>query len=218
MSIVASSLRAVGAHRLLAALGLAVMALAAVAPTAALAHERRSVAGYDLVVGWFVEPALEGEKNGLDLRITKAGANIEGAEKTLKFDVTHVQSKATKSYPIRAVFGAPGRYTADVIPTLTGQYKIRIYGDIQGTKIDETFTSGPGTYGNIEPVKDLMFPVAASQPREIEGAVRGASDDAAAAVAAAKSARTFGIAGIALGALGLAAGAGALVTARGKRA
>ncbi len=217
MSAITSSLRAFGAHRLFAALGLAALALALVVPAAALAHERRSVAGFDLVVGWFVEPALEAQKNGLDLRITKGGTAVEGAEKTLKWDVTHVQSKATKSYPVRAVFGTPGRYTADVIPTLTGQYSFRISGDIQGTKIDETFVSGPGTYGNIEPVKDLMFPVAASQPREIEGAVRGASDDAAAAMAAAKSARTFGIIGLALGAAGLASGGAALAMAR-KRA
>lgn len=218
MSTTTSPLRAVGAYRLLAALGLAVLAFALVAPSAALAHERRSVAGYDLVVGWFVEPALEAQKNGLDLRITKGGTAIEGAEKTLKWEVTHVQSKATKSYPIRGVFGTPGRYTADVIPTLTGQYSFRISGDIKGTKIDETFVSGPGTYGNIEPVKELMFPIAASQPREVDGAVRGAADDAATAMAAAKSARTFGIAGIAFGGIGLAAGAGAIVMARAKRA
>ena len=218
MSAITLSLRAFGARRLLAALGLTLLALAIVAPPAALAHERRSVAGFDLVVGWFVEPALEAQKNGLDLRIAKGGTPVEGAEKTLKWEVTHVQSKATKAYPIRGVFGTPGRYTSDVIPTLTGQYSFRISGDIQGTKIDETFVSGPGTYGNIEPVKDLMFPVAASQGREMEGAVRGASNDAAEAMAAAKSARTFGIAGLAVGAIGLAAGAGAMVTARGKRA
>ena len=151
-------LRFGGRSRLVAAVALAVLAVGLVVPEPALAHERRSVGGYDFVIGFFVEPVYEGEKNGLDLRITKGGTNVEGAEKALKFDVTHVQSKAMKSFPVRALFGMPGRYTADFIPTLSGQYRFRIYGDIAGTPIDATFESGPGTLvkrnrlasGNVE--------------------------------------------------------------------
>lgn len=124
-----------------------------------------------------MEPAIEGEKNGLDLRITKAGVNVEGAGKTLKFDVTHVQSKATKTYPIRGVFGSPRRCTVDLIPTLTARYRFRIYGDLSGT------------FGNVEPVKELLFPVAAAQPRELEGAVRGAADEAQSARRSRRAAR-----------------------------
>ena len=36
------------------------------------------------------------------------------------------------------------RYTADFFPTLSGQYAFRISGNIEGTPIDATFTSGPG--------------------------------------------------------------------------
>ncbi len=200
--------------RVLAAVALALLAVSWVGPSSALAHERRTVSGYDLVVGFFVEPALEGEKNGLDLRITKAGANVEGAEKTLKWDITHVQSGGTRTYPVRALFGMPGRYTADVIPTLTGQVRFRIYGTIEGTAIDATFVSGPGTFGNVEPVTELQFPVAAAQPRELQGALEAARDEAQAANDAARSARTLAIAGIALGAAGLAAGGAAAVRSR----
>lgn len=210
--------RPAAVRRLLAASALAFLALALVFPARAFAHERRAVAGYDFVVGWFVEPAIEGEKNGLDLRITKGGQNVEGAEKTLKFEVTHIQSKATKSYPVRAVFGSPGRYTADLVPTIPGQYRFRISGTISGTAIDATFESGPGTFGNIEPVKELMFPVAVAQPREIEGAVRGAADDAESAMNAAKSARTMAMAGIGVGVAGLAVGLAGFMAARKARA
>ena len=203
-------------HRLTAAGLLALLALTLV-PTAALAHERRTVGGYDFVIGFAVEPALEGEKNGLDLRITKAGADVEGADKTLKFDVTHVQNKGTKTYPVRAVFGSPGHYTADFIPTLSGQYRFHIYGDIAGTPIDATFESSANTFSDVQPVSDLQFPVKAAQPRELEGALRTATEDAQAARDAAKSARTLAIAGIAIGAIGLAVGASALAMARGKR-
>lgn len=205
-------------RRVVLGAALALIALALVVPGRASAHERRTIAGYDFVIGFFVEPAIEGEKNGLDLRISKDQKPVEGADKTLKFEVTHIQSKASKSFPIRAVFGTPGRYTADFVPTLPGQYRFKISGNINGTAIDGTFESGPGTFSNIEPVKDLMFPVAASQPREIEGALRGASDDAQAALAAAQGARMFGIIGIALGAAGLAVGLAGFMAARKARA
>ncbi|MGE3856776.1 MAG: FixH family protein [Dehalococcoidia bacterium] len=205
-------------HRTLAAAAIALLAAALVLPSTASAHERRTVGGYDFVIGFFVEPALEGEKNGLDLRISKDGKPVEGADKTLKFDVTHVQSEATRSFPIRGVFGTPGRYTADFVPTLPGQYRFKISGNINGTAIDATFESGPGTFSNIEPVKDLMFPVAAAQPRELEGALRGASEDAAAALAAASTARTLALGGIVVGIAGLGVGAAGFMAARRPRA
>ena len=204
--------------RLVAAAALMLLAVSIVAPSAALAHERRSVNGYDFVVGFFVEPALEGEKNGLDLRITKGGTNVEGADKTLKFDVTHVQSSATRSFPIRAVFGAPGRYTADFFPTLAGQYRFKISGNIQGTAIEATFESGPGTFSNIEPTRELQFPIAAAQPREMEGALTAAVNDARDAAAAAQSARMVALAALAVGAVGLVVGGWGVMTARRARA
>lgn len=207
----------IGRHRLVAAGLLALLAIT-LAPTAALAHERRTVGGYDFIVGFAVEPALEGQKNGLDLRISKGGVAVEGAEKTLKFDVAHVQTKsAAKSYAVKTVSGTPGRYTAEFIPTLTGQYSFRVYGDIQGTPIDATFTSGAGTFSDVSPVSDLQYPVAVVQPRELDGALKSTIDDVKSANDAAKSARTLAIAGVAIGVIGLAVGASALAMARGKR-
>ena len=218
MSLIVRACRAAAVRRVAAAAALALIALSIVIPSRALAHERRTVGGYDFVIGFFVEPAIEGEKNGLDMRITKGGQNVEGAEKTLKFEITHVQTKATKAYPVRAVFGAPGRYTADFIPNLSGQYRFKISGNIQGTAIDATFESGPGTFSNVEAAKELLFPVEVAQPRELEGAVRGAADDARAAVDAAKTARTMAMAGIGVGAAGLVVGLAGLMAARRTRA
>ena len=213
-----STLLRAARSRFLAAGALTLLAITLLAPSSASAHERRSVNGYDFVIGFFVEPALEGEKNGLDLRITKGGANVEGAEKTLKFDITHVQSGATRSFPIRALFGAPGRYTADFFPTLTGQYRFKITGNIQGTAIDATFESGPGTFSNIEPTRELQFPIAAAQPREMEGALTAAVNDARDAADAAKTARMVAMVALAVGAVGIVVGGWGVMTARRARA
>ena len=182
-------------------------------PAVAHAHERRDVQGYQFVVGWLVEPSFQGLKNGLDLRISKDGEPLVGAEKTLKVDITHVESNTTKAFAIRTIFNSPGAYTADLLPTVSGVYRFHFTGDLGGTKVDETFTSGPGTFGSIEPTTAIQFPQTVADTRQIEGAARGASEAAEAASAAAKAAqdavagaRLLAIVGIALGAAGTAFG------------
>src|SRR5919202_6450359 len=100
--------------------------LAAVAmPSTALAHERRTIAGgkYDVTVGWDSEPTYVNLKNGASIRIMQAGTNtpVQGAEKTLKVQIR--QGATTKEFPLRAVFGQPGYYVADILPTRAGDYQ-----------------------------------------------------------------------------------------------
>ena len=79
-----------------------------VAPGTALAHDRRTIANgkYDAVVGWDVEPAYIGMKNGASIRIMDAGTTnpVTGADKTLKLAIR--QGASTQTFPLRAVFGA----------------------------------------------------------------------------------------------------------------
>jgi hypothetical protein len=57
-------------------------------------HERREVGPYRFVVGFLVEPAFEGLKNGVDLRVFEAAteAPLEGLQDTLQVEITHVPS------------------------------------------------------------------------------------------------------------------------------
>lgn len=180
-----------------------------VCPGSALAHERREVAGYQFVVGFISEPALEGQKNGVDLRVSKAEKPVEGLEKTLQVEVTHLESGTKKTFALRTIFRDPGHYTADLIPTVAGQYRFRFFGTIEGRAIDETFTSGPETFSNITSTTDLLFPLAVAQPRELTAGVRGATEAAELAADRADAARTLAIAGIAIGIAGLVIGLGA---------
>lgn len=142
---------------------------------------------------------------------------VEGLEETLEVEVTHVETGVSRTFDLRAVFGQPGQYTADLIPTASGQYRFRFLGTIGGDAIDETFESGPGTFNDVEGASELQFPIAAAQPRELEAGVRGATADAADAADDAASARTLAIAGVVAGVLGLIAGAGALATGMRRR-
>ncbi len=195
---------------------LVAVALLVAAPSAALAHETRQVAGYKVVVGWIGEPALEGQKNGVDFRVTKDDKPVEGLEKTVKVEILHNASGTKKTFALRTIFRDPGHYTADLIPTAPGQYEMRFFGSIESAEVNETFISGPGRYGDIEPTTELAFPVAVPQVREVAGSARQALDAAQDAEDAASTARTIAIAGGVLGALGLVAGGGALMSARRK--
>lgn len=185
-------------------------------PSAALAHEQRDLSGYHFVVGWIGEPALEGQKNGVDLRITQADKPVEGVEKTLQVEITHKASGTKKTFALRTIFRDPGHYTADIIPTAPGQYEMRFFGKVGTADINETFISGPGRYGDIEPTTELAFPAAAPQVREVAGSAKEAIEVARAAENAANTARTIGIAGIVVGILGLGVGGTSLMAARKK--
>lgn len=175
------------------------------APSTSLAHERRGVGGgkYDVVVGWEVEPAYVGEKNGAGIRISKAGTNpaepIIGVEKTLRVDIR--QGAQTKTFELRAVFGQPGYYVADIIPTRNGDYIWTFNGAIGEDRIDEKFDTADGKFNAVERAAGLEFPVAAPDPAQV-------SADIQAARSAAESAQMMGMLGVAAGVLGLlAAGA-----------
>lgn len=204
---------------LLAAAGLLILNT-----TAALAHERRMVGPYEFVVGFIGEPAFEGQKNGVDLRVRIPGAAegdaptpIEGVEQGLQVEVTHVTSGVSQVMALRSIFNDPGHYTNDWIPTAPGAYRFRFFGTVEDLEVDETFESGADTFGSIQPADGLYFPEAQPQLREVEGAARGAqsaAEEAAAAAAEVKSdvatARTLAIVGLVFGIIGMAAGARAM--------
>ncbi|MEZ4554534.1 MAG: hypothetical protein AB7L91_01265 [Dehalococcoidia bacterium] len=184
-------------HLVRAALAVAVVVLVA-APGGAEAHESRVVGGYSFVVGWSIEPAYEGLKNGVDLRVQLPGSPpmpVEGLEETLQVEVTNVASGQQTTLPIEAVFGTPGRYIAHVVPTVSGQYSFRFFGTIQGDQINETFTSGE-KFDSIESTSDIQFPEKVAQVREVQGVASEALDAADEADSAASSARTLAIVAI----------------------
>src|SRR5829696_3240644 len=109
-----------------AAMLAALIVSALVVVPGATAHERRTVAGaYTFVVGFLNEPAYLEEPNAISLTVTNAQTNqpVEGVEKTLKVDAT--VGGETRTFDLRARFGQPGAYIADLIPTKTGTWAFR---------------------------------------------------------------------------------------------
>jgi hypothetical protein len=154
----------------LAACAAAVVMLFALLPAIAGAHESRDVADgqYRLVVGFLNEPVAVGDKSGLDLRVSKpvgesttpipegedAFAPVEGLETTLQAEVFFGDQRMALTIEPR--FGQPGAYASWFYPNAAGDYSFHVFGTIEGVPIDETFTSGPDTFGPVE--ERLLFP------------------------------------------------------------
>ena len=123
----------------------------------AAAHEQRDVGDYTFTVGFLEEPVFTGQKSGLDLRVADGEQPLDGLEETLQAEVTF--SGQSRDLEISPVFGQPGTYRSVFFPTAAGPYSFHITGDIDGTPIDETFSSGPDTFGEVADVAGGQFPV-----------------------------------------------------------
>lgn len=145
----------------------AVVLLLVVSVSSALAHEHREVGDYSVTFGWRVEPAYAGIYNGPEFWVEDADGNpVEGLEETLSVTVSF--GGVSKELEIYGVWQDPGHYTADLLPTLPGDYSFQITGTIGEQEIDEVFTSADGEFSSIEPIEDVAFPSEMSLLARIE--------------------------------------------------
>ena len=139
---------------------------------------------------------------------------VEGLENTLQVEVVHPGTGASRTMGLYAVFGMPGHYRADLIPTEPGVYVFRVFGTVEGVPVDESFQSAGagGQFNDVWTASELHFPNPQPSVRELESAVRGALTTAQQAQDAAlaagdddSSAEYLAIMALVLGALGLGA-------------
>ena len=133
----------------LPAVALAVGAFLVASAGGASAHEERTIGEYEVEVGFNEEPALVNQLNGVFLSVMKEGVPIEGLDESLTVEVIVGGGAAKKDFSFQAVEGEPGSYVAAFLPTVVGDYTFRIFGEIDGTAIDESFESGPVRLGGI---------------------------------------------------------------------
>jgi hypothetical protein len=172
------------------------------APSVSFAHERRTIGSgkYDVVVGWDTEPAYVNQRNAAGVRISKAGTNpaqpVTDADKTIKLQVR--QGAQTRTFDLRAVFGQPGYYVADMLPTRAGDYVWTLTGTLGSDVVNEVFDSADGKFDAVRAGSDVAFPVAAPDPDQVRLELQAAQS-------ASQSAQTIAYVGVALGVLGLVA-------------
>jgi hypothetical protein len=214
---------------LAAASGLTVLLLSA-AP--ALAHEGRKLGDLEMIVGWGTEPAYSGEANSVQILLVHDGEPVVDLGDTLDVEVTF--GDQTQSFPLEPFFeegefGTPGDYRAWLVPTTPGQYSFHLSGTIDGEDVDETFTSGPTTFDDIENPQSVEFPVQQPSTGELAeridrveprlaSSIEGVQTNVQATADDASSAKTIGLIGLVVGAIGLIVAIVALVASRRKRA
>ena len=174
----------------------ALVSLVSVTPQA-FAHERQlyTIGGQDylIVIGSLNEPIFVDDKSGVDLRVLTADPNnpmnstaegavpVEGLEETVQVELG--AGNVTKVLQLEPAFGEPGAYEAPFYPTVATTLTYRLFGTINNTPVDLTFTCTPtgeagatadnstvqvsegvvrkgieGGYGCPAPVADAGFP------------------------------------------------------------
>lgn len=152
------------------------------------AHTRVEVGPYAIVVGWLVEPPVVGERNAISVEIHEGDQPVAGAEGTLNAEILYAgRSLRANLNPTQT----PGLYTADLYPTVRGQYQIRLFGTLGALDVDETIEPE-----EVFPAARIQFPEAQPDPREMQQQL----DDLAGQL---QTARTLAIAGVGVGAVGL---------------
>jgi hypothetical protein len=184
----------------------------------ALAHGHTEAGDYELVIGFHNEPAYAGEPNGLDLFVTNkaTGEKVNGLADTLKAEI--IFGSATTQLEIRAQWGQDGAYTADVLPTVAGDYTWHIWGDIKGAPIDVSMTSSPDTFSAIKAKSVVAFPAAEATPAELQSQVASAEQAAQTALMVGVAGAVLGVIGIVVGVLGLRMGGVGIFAGQTRRA
>lgn len=205
--------------------------LALTSPIPAFAHEERVSGGFEFVVGWGDEPAYTGLKNTVQVTVTEVGTGSPVTDLGDSLMVEVIKGSETVSLPLEAnvspdVDGTASDYRARLTPTRPGTYTLRLIGTIRSQSVDESFTSAPGTFDEVEDGANIQFPIKDPSPGEIATRIDREvprlsirTDTVEAALAEAEErvddARTVATVAMLVGALGLLAAAGALLVARG---
>ena len=142
----------------------------------ALAHEEREVAGYALEVGLIDEPVYVGQSSGLELHVTKGDQPVSGLAETLTAEVIYGESK--RDLPLVERDEDPGWYQSVFIPTAAGKYTFHLGGTIDGTAIDESFTSSPGGFNEVQEAAAGQFPVTLPTAAELSAEAKQGADAA----------------------------------------
>jgi hypothetical protein len=218
--------------RLGVVLCIAAAGLGALGAAPALAHEEREVGSFHLAVGFGQEPAYAGQENSVQMLLNDANDNpVTDLGDTLKVEVGY-QGQTMPPLSMEpnfevGEFGTPGDYRAFFFPTRPGSYSFHFTGSIRGEKIDETFTSGPSTFSDVQDSSGVEFPakdpttgqLAERLDREIPRVRQTAQTQAATARDRADSARTLALVGVIVGGVGLVLGvAGLVIGSRRRRA
>ena len=125
------------------------------------AHAQRQAGPIHMEIGFGTEPAYVGQPNSVQIILTERGKPVVDLGGSLKVQVSF--GGQPTDLPLEANFevggdGTPGDYRAWFIPSQPGPYTFHFTGTVHGTKIDESLTSGPTTFVEVQDPAEAAFP------------------------------------------------------------
>ncbi len=164
------------------------------------AHEERDVGDYAFEVGLIDEPVYVGQSSGLEFHVTKADQPVSGLNSTLKAEVIYGEAK--RDLPLVEREEDPGWYQSVFIPTAAGKYTFHIFGTVEGNAVDESFTSSPDGFNEVQEAASGQFPVTLPTAAELSAEAKKGADAASQVTIA----LILGSAGLVVGLLALGVG------------
>ena len=135
---------------------LAAVSLAAALPAPAEAQPiHRTVGNYTLTVYYARDPPYLEDTNSLIVEVldVRTGTPVAGLERTLRIQVSvTIVVGVIKGLDInlRPYRDRLGVYEGVFVTPAIGRYMFRVFGTIEGTPVDETFTTGDGGLAEVE--------------------------------------------------------------------
>lgn len=121
------------------------LSLVCMMPLLASAHESHiyEINGveYEFVIGSLGEPVIVDDKTGVDFELLREGRFVSGAQDMLQVEI--IAGDARKTFNFSPVYGQEGRYRTTFFPTIATTLQYRVFGEIDGTPIDFTYTCNP---------------------------------------------------------------------------
>jgi hypothetical protein len=200
----------------------------------AWAHEHRILTignqQVELVVGWVNEPAYVDEVNSVDfwahyINSTCPQGSVDtvcpvyGLDQSLQVQVmTGGQSQILTFSPNLSNDVPPlfyGEYTASLMPTVPGSISFRLFGNVNGTPVNETFSCGPTTFECVDPATEIQFPQQIPSGHDLQVGLTNVQSQVAQMQNEIQTAYIVAAVGVVVGIIGIAVGA--LAIARGSK-
>jgi hypothetical protein len=122
----------------------------------ALAHESITVGDYTLEIGWLSEPPVVGQQNAIVVNVSKG--EEEPVEDVSSLTVTISYGGQEKTLTLQPLGeDTPGQFIAPILPTVPGQYAVKLGGTLGDTAVDADVDPE-----EVQPADTLQFPSAAS--------------------------------------------------------
>jgi hypothetical protein len=120
--------------------------------TIVFAHESITVGDYTLEIGWLSEPPIVGQQNAIVVNVSQGEEQPVEDVAALSVTISYGgQDKALTLQPLGE--DTPGQFIAPILPTVPGQYTVKLGGTLGDTAVDTSVDPE-----EVQPADTLQFP------------------------------------------------------------